>query len=314
MKFLDALHKKNQGRPPVWLMRQAGRYMPEYRALREKYSLKTLFTTPELAAEITLMPVTQFGVDAAILFSDITLIALGLGLDLDFQEGPVVFPRVTPDLELPFLPEKLEVANQAVRILKKELKVPLIGFCGGPFTTATYFCDAKKWLYSEPESFSRFLDQITDLSIEMLKNQIKAGVEAVQIFDSWGSELSQAQFQIFCVPYLKKIISSLSVPVIVFMRNGIGYSPDLISLGSALSCDWQRPMNDWRKKAPHLTLQGNLDPDLLFADPQVLKRETQFILNTMKDDPAFILNLGHGVKPKTPVENVRMFVETCKNF
>lgn len=310
--FLDALQGKNQGRPPVWLMRQAGRYMPEYRALREKHSLKTLFCTPELVAEITLMPVDQLGTDAAILFSDITLIALGLGLDLDFREGPIVSPRVTPATSLSFLPEQLDPTLEAIRLLKSQLKVPLIGFCGGPFTTATYFSDAKKWLYSDPISFHRFLEKITDLSIEVLKRQIAAGVNAVQIFDSWAAELSTQEFALFCAPYLRKIIDALSVPVILFMRGGAAFAEELCQLKpAALSCDWQWPLTEWRKRAPHLALQGNLDPDLLYAPPAVIRQKTLQILESMRSDPAFILNLGHGVKPDTPVESVRCFIDTC---
>lgn len=314
MRFLDALARKNRDRPPVWLMRQAGRYLPEYRVLREKYSLKTLFTSPDLAAQVTLMPLS-LGVDAAILFSDISLIALGLGLDLDFQEGPIVSPRVTPQFPLLFLPEKLNCATKAVAMLKPELKVPLIGFCGGPFTVATYLSDAKKWLYAEPVTFHRFLSQITDLSIEMLKSQIRAGVDVVQIFDSWAAELSREQFLAFCVPYLKRIIQSLSVPVILFMRGGAFYSKELISLNpAAISSDWQQPLTFWRDQAPNIALQGNLDPDILFAPVATVREKTREILSSMQGDPAFILNLGHGVKPGTPVENVRGVIEEASKM
>lgn len=311
MKFLDALAGKNRGAPPVWLMRQAGRYLPEYRALREKYSLKTLFCTPELAAQTTLMPIS-LGVDAAILFSDITLVAMGLGLDLDFQEGPVVTPRVTPSQPLLFLPERLQCATDAVRIVKSQLEVPLIGFCGGPFTVATYLSDAKKWLYADPLTFHRFLLQITDLSIEMLKSQIEAGVDAVQIFDSWAAELTKEQFQVFAAPYLKKIIQSCNVPVIIFMRGSCWYTDELLQLGcAAISCDWQQSLKRWREKAPKMTLQGNLDPDILYASIDIVRQKTREILDSMQGDGQFILNLGHGVKPGTPVESVRAFIDEC---
>ena len=251
----------------------------------------------------------RLGVDAAILFSDITLIALGFGLDLEFQEGPVITPRVTPELSLPFLPEKLSPATDAVKIVKSETKTPLIGFCGGPFTVATYLSDAKSWLYADPAAFHRFLSQITDLSIAMLQSQIEAGVDAVQIFDSWAAELTREQFQLFAAPYLKRIIGSLSVPVIFFMRGGSWYIDELFALNCALSCDWQQPLFHWRKKGPLTPLQGNLDPDILFASPDIVRQKTREILDSMANDPRFILNLGHGVKPKTPVESVRAFIE-----
>jgi uroporphyrinogen decarboxylase len=321
-KLLDALAQKNRSSPPVWIMRQAGRYLPEYQDLRKKYALKDLFFTPELIVETTLLPVNLLKVDAAILFSDIMVVARALGLKLDFIDGPVIQPLLDPGIidGLSYDLEKLEPIVQAIHLLKPQLKVPLLGFCGAPFTVATYliekhvgdnFSKVKKWLYSDPKSFSKLLAKIEKVSIAYLKMQIEAGVSAVQLFDSWASILSLQDFRTFCLPSYKRIIEAVNVPVIFFMRGMGAYLDDLSSLPCALSLDWQTPMQTARQKTKQ-TLQGNLDPDLLYAPLSVIQQKTKELLFSMEKDPAFIVNLGHGVKPNTPVEAVRCFVETVK--
>jgi uroporphyrinogen decarboxylase len=295
--LLEALKCNNKSRPPVWLMRQAGRYMPSYRKLREKHSLRDLFFTPELAAEVTLMPVEQIGVDAAILFSDITVVALPLGFSLDFSEGPVIHGK----LERRGM-ETLEPIAEAIRIIKPQLKVPLIGFCGGPYTVASY-------INGDP----KLLDPITDVTIEYIRMQEKAGVDAIQIFDSWADRLSAEEFQRFCVPYLKRLVDAASVPVIIFMRGASQRVEELVKLGpDAISFDWEKPMADLRKQVP-MAVQGNLNPDVLYEPLPVIREKTQELLDSMEGDPGFIVNLGHGVKPDMSVDAVRCLVDTVKS-
>lgn len=306
-RLIQALKKENHGRPPVWLMRQAGRYLPEYRKLREKYSLKELFFNPELAAEITHMPIKRFGVDAAILFSDITVVAEALGLHLEFKEGPIVSPW--EEKELSFLPEKLDPIIDAVRFIKEDLTVPLIGFCGGPFTVASYLIgDLEKTL--KYKNLPLLLDKIADVSIDYLKRQVKAGADAIQVFDSWANVLSKEQFQLYTLPYLNRFKEEVNAPFIFFMR---GAAVHLEEIPTAVSIDWECSLSSARART-NQPLQGNLDPDIFFEPLDVVKKKTKEILASMHEDPAFILNLGHGVKPGTPVDAVRCFVETAKEI
>ncbi|MBS0625641.1 MAG: uroporphyrinogen decarboxylase [Verrucomicrobia bacterium] len=321
--LLQALQRQNQDRPPVWLMRQAGRYLPDYQALRRKHTLRELFFTPKLAAEVTRMPVEQLGVDAAILFSDITVISLALGFKLDFNEGPILEPMWNGASDLPRLDVRSVLApiGETVSLLKGD--VPLIGFCGGPFTVASYLIEkhsgsdlpkTKQWLYRDPASFCRLLDQITDASCDYLQMQVEAGASAIQIFDSWAHVLSEEQFKQVCIPYWKKLLASVGVPGIVFARgNSFRVETIEAALPAAISVDWQVPVGALRKKSKAV-LQGNLDPDLLFAPSEVVQEKTEALLESMRGDPAFIVNLGHGVKPGTPVESVRTLIETVRNF
>jgi uroporphyrinogen decarboxylase len=276
-------------------MRQAGRYLPSYRKLREKHHLRELFFTPELAAEVTLLPI-ELGVDAAILFSDITVVALALGYKLDFCEGPVI----TGQLQRQSI-DVLEPIAEAIRIVKPQLKVPLIGFCGGPYTVASY-------INGDPA----LLEPLTEVTIEYLQMQEKAGVDAIQIFDSWANRLSKEEFQQFCVPYLKRLVDAVDVPVIVFMRGASVRVEELVKLGpDAISFDWTQPLSEMRKKVP-MAVQGNLNPDLLYESRSIIEKKTKELLQSMKGDPGFIVNLGHGVKPDIPVDSVRCLIETVK--
>lgn len=312
--LLAALKSSNLERPPVWLMRQAGRYMPSYRSLREKYPLKSLFFTPELASDITLMPIDQLGVDAAIIFSDITVVALALGLKLDFSEGPKVEPLLTPD-KVPLLSsdlERLDPVIEAIRLTIPRLKKPLIGFCGAPFTVATYLVEggidgAKKWAYQHPESFEMLLDKIADVSIGYLVRQVDAGASAVQIFDSWANVLSKEQFRRFCLPYYRKILSCIKAPSILFMREVAIHLDDLSELPCALSLGWASSLPSVRKRTLQ-PLQGNLDPDLLYAPHGVIRQKAKELIGSMENDRGFIANLGHGVKPDMSVDAVKTLV------
>ena len=298
MRLLKALKGQNRGRPPVWLMRQAGRYMPSYQKLRAKYPLRDLFFTPELAAQITLMPVDQLGVDAAILFSDITVVALPLGMTLDFNEGPVIAGKVhRKGIDC------LEPIAQTIRLLKPELKVPLIGFCGGPFTVARYMGGDLS-----------LLDPITEVTIEYIRMQEEAGVDAIQVFDSWAGELKPEALQTLCIPYLMRLIESTRVPVIVFMRGACRYVDELVKLNpAAISFDEELPLHTLRSKVP-MAMQGNLDPDLLYQSLPVIRQKTEELLSSMQNDPGFIVNLGHGIKKDVSFDAVKCLVDTVKRM
>lgn len=309
MKLLSALRGENQGRPPVWLMRQAGRYLPEYRSLRAQHSLRELFFTPHLAARVTHMPLARFPLDAAILFSDITVTALALGLSLDFNEGPRITPAVTPATPLVHRPEALAPIYETIQILKADLTVPLLGFCGAPFTVATYLIGdlprTLTWMRSDPAAFRLLLDQIAHATSHYLYAQQTAGVDAVQIFDSWANVLTPEEFRLYSLPYLKQLTKAVTVPSIFFMR---GISSYLEEIPCALSLDWEISPAAARLRTAQ-PLQGNLNPDLLFAPLPVLREKIKELLSQMQGDPAFIFNLGHGIKPGTPVEAVQALVE-----
>ncbi|MBX7066242.1 MAG: uroporphyrinogen decarboxylase [Parachlamydiales bacterium] len=291
--FLEALKGQNRNRPPVWLMRQAGRYMPSYQKLRAKHSLRDLFFTPELAAEITLMPIEQLGVDAAILFSDITVVALPLGMSLDFNEGPVIQGSLKRESI-----EVLEPIAKTIRMIKAQTKVPLIGFCGGPYTVARY-------MGGDPA----LLEPITEATLEYIRMQEAAGVDAIQIFDSWAGEM--ADFPSY-TPYLQRLIQSARVPVIVFMRGSCRYVDELVKLHpTAISFDSERPLHELRPKVP-MAVQGNLDPDLLYQPLPIIRQKTRELLDSMGSDPGFIVNLGHGVKKDVSFEAVKCLVDTVK--
>jgi len=281
----------------VWLMRQAGRYLPEYRAVREKYRLEEMFFTPELAAEITLMPIKRFGFDAAILFSDITVVAKALGLDLVFREGPVITGHIQS-----FDLKPLEPIFQAMRLVKQQSPVPVIGFCGGPYTVATYF-----------ETMSdELIDRLTDVSIEYVRGQIAAGADVIQIFDSWANQLEGPDFEKYSLQPLRKIIKAVNKPVIVFMRGSARRAEQIGQLGCAISIDSGCPLADIRKRVA-LPLQGNLDPEILLS-PTLVPHATRTLLDTMGSDPAFVLNLGHGILPNTPLDSVYALLEVVNNY
>ncbi len=332
-RFLEALGCRNRGRPPVWLMRQAGRYLPEYRALRERYAFEEMCRQPDLIAQVTQMPIKRFGVDAAILFSDILLILETFGRTVRFVEGvgPVVTEPIRNGADLSNMPEgaveeTLNFVAAGVRQLKQELDVPLIGFCGAPFTVASYlieggssrdFAHTKAWMYRDPVSFSALLDRISDASIRYLKMQVEAGVDAIQIFDSWANVLTHHQFSAFSLAYFQRIVDAIQpmgVPVILFCRGSSFYAEQLAQLKPAgLSLDWNGSLPQIRRSlGSDVALQGNLDPQLLFAPTDVVQRETQRLLDEMSGDPGFILGLGHGVLPKTPLESVSALVDSVK--
>lgn len=323
MRFLSALKGENFEQPPVWFMRQAGRYLPEYRALRQKHSLRDMFFTPSLAAETTLMPIRRFGFDAAILFSDITAIAPAMGFSLEFKEGPIVSSYASPSNWRNLIENRslLDPIAEAAALVKQQLNVPLIGFCGGPFTIATYLIEkhdgafipkTRAWMLSDPRGFEAFLDRICQMCIQSLQLQIQAGVDAVQVFDSWANALDDDEFDTYSLKLLKKIAESVERPVILFMRGSSVRAEKLSHIkGAAISIDMGPKLSDIRRlvKAP---LQGNLDPDLLLKPLDQVREGVRFILTDMQKDPGFIFNLGHGVKPATPIEAVSAVLEEVR--
>jgi uroporphyrinogen decarboxylase len=331
-RLLDALKGKNQGRPPMWLMMQAGRYLPEYRALRLKHSFLEMCHTPELIAEVTTMPLRRFEFDAAIVFSDILTIpeALGVGLRFDESVGPIIERPLRSAGDVKALPsidirEKLSYVAKGIKLLKPTLKVPLLGFCGAPFTLASYMIEGsssrnlhatKKWMLQDPTSFHALLDKLSDDVITSLNMQIDAGVDAVQVFDSWANVLSPSHFQEFSLKYIDKIVKAIQpkAPVIVFCKGSSVFAPLIAKIApNAISLDWNSDIHSIRKSLPSsIALQGNLDPDSLFAPIPTLKKELKSLLTSMKGNPSYIFNLGHGILPDTPLDAVHALVDTVK--
>ena len=332
--LLRTLRKENTERTPVWFMRQAGRYLPDYRVLREKYSFFERVRNPQLAAEITVMPVKQVGVDAAILFSDILVVAQALGVDVEIQEGKgplIANPIRSHDQILSLQPNRTEeilsYAIPTTRAVKDALEneVPLIGFCGSPWTLLCYmvegkgskdFSKAKQFCYEHPQSAALLLDKITEASIIYLNMQIKAGVDVIQIFDSWGGLLSPSDFKKFSLPYLDKMVKAIQpkVPVILYAKGCWYALSELQNTGAAaLGLDWTITPSFAKQQAGSCVLQGNLDPVCLLADESVVRTQTRRIVEEANRlvKPA-ILNLGHGIFPETPVENARAFVQEAR--
>jgi uroporphyrinogen decarboxylase len=321
-------------RVPVWMMRQAGRILPEYRAVREKAgSFITLATTPELAAEVTLQPVDILGVDAAIIFSDILVVpeAMGLPYEMIEAKGPI-FPKTikTPkdveNLKISDAESDLGYVLQAIDIVKKELagRVPLIGFAGAPFTIYCYmvegkgsktFSVAKKMLFSNPKMAHALLQKITDSTIAYLKAQAVHGVDLIQIFDSWAGILSPEQYRQFSLPYIAQICNAINeVPVTVFAKGAFFARKEMSKLNcEVVGLDWNMDIKESRKMIPNKTLQGNLDPCVLYAPYKEIERQTKKMLKTFGKQ-RYIANLGHGVYPDTDPEKVKCFIETVKSW
>jgi len=333
--FLRACKRIPVERTPIWIMRQAGRYLPEYRAIREKYDFLTMCKTPELAAEVTIQPVDIIDVDAAIIFSDILVVPEAMGLKLEIEEGKGPFfhnpirnvdniktlRRIDPQIDLKFVLD-------AVSLSKKELngRVPLIGFSGSPWTLLTYmvegkgsknFSEVKKFIYNETKLAHQVLEILAGSVAEYLSAQIEAGADAVQIFDTWGGILSQDDFEEFSLSYISSIIDQLKrngEPVIVFAK-GAHYKLRKISKTGAdvIGLDWTMDLGKVRKKiGDKASLQGNLDPTVLFANQEKIKEEALKVLDSFGDGSGHIFNLGHGILPDIDPENAKYLVKVVK--
>jgi uroporphyrinogen decarboxylase len=335
-RFLRACQREAVDATPVWFMRQAGRYMPEYRAIREKYSLLEICYQPELAAEVTLQPVRALGVDAAILFADILLPAIPLGVGLEFakREGPVLQNpvRTMEDVRAlnPVNPETdLGYVLEAIRILREELNgIPLIGFCGAPFTVASYiieggssreFLETKTMMYSDPQTWHALMEKLSSVLADYLVAQIRAGAQAVQVFDSWVGALSPADYETFVLPYSQKVLQAAKaegVPVIHFGTNTATLLPLMKRAGGdVIGLDWRIPLDDgWSLLGSDVAVQGNLDPALLFAPLPELKQRVHDILRRADGKPGHIFNLGHGILQNTSVDNAKAVVDMVHEF
>jgi uroporphyrinogen decarboxylase len=335
--FIKACRGLITPRTPVWIMRQAGRYLPEYRAIREKVDFLTLCKTPELAAEVTVQPVDIIGVDAAILFSDILVVpeAMGMGLELVESKGPIFSePLRTAEqianLVIPEIHDKLSFVIKAIEISKELLHdtVPLIGFSGAPWTLAAYmvegngsknFQNIKNLIYSEPKLAHKLLEKLAVVVTDYLNAKVEAGCDAIQIFDTWGGILTPDDFKEFSLRYIERIIKNVksrNVPIIVFAK-GTGHSlKQVANCGcDVVGLDWTLDIGEARKMVGEkVALQGNLDPCVLFAPEKKIQEETEKILNRFGRGEGHIFNLGHGILPDTPVENVKFFVNTVKEL
>ncbi len=334
--FLSACKREPVDVTPVWFMRQAGRYMPEYRAIREKYSLIEICHHPEIAAEVTLQPVRALGVDAAILFADILLPAIPLGVGLEFAkgEGPILQNpvRTLDDVKnlRPVDPESdLGYVMDAIRFLRGPLGgVPLIGFCGAPFTVASYlieggssreFLKTKTMMYSAPEVWHALMKKLSVVLSDYLVAQIRAGAQAVQVFDSWVGALSPQDYEEFVLPYSQKILQDAkkeNVPVIHFGTNTTTLLPLMkLAGGDVIGLDWRIPLDDgWSLLGDDIAVQGNLDPALLFAPLPEIKKRVHDILRRAGGKPGHIFNLGHGILQHTPVDNVKAVVDMVHEY
>lgn len=333
--FLRACKRQNVERTPIWIMRQAGRYLPEYRAVRAKADFLTMCKTPELAAEVTIQPVDLIGIDAAIIFSDILVIpeAMGMHLEMIESKGPV-FPNPIRNYEdakqlKEIDPTKeLKYVLDAVSLTKKNLnnRVPLIGFSGSPWTLLTYmvegkgsknFSEVKKLIYNNPELAHRILDKLSKTIADYLSAKIEAGCNAVQIFDTWGGILSQKDFEEFSLQYVEKIISQIKrkdEPV-VFFAKGVHFKLDKIAnIGAdVIGLDWTMDLGEVRKQIGHkVALQGNMDPTVLYANKDYIRKEVKNVLTSFGKGNGHIFNLGHGVLPDVDPENVKALVQFVK--
>lgn len=331
-RFLRACARLPVDATPVWFMRQAGRYMPEYRAIRKKYSLLEIVQRPQVAAEVTLQPVQAMDIDAAILFADILLPLVPMGLNLEFVqgEGPLIHNPVRTDEDvarLRNLDAKSDLGHvlETIRLVRRELngKVPLIGFCGAPFTTASYmieggpsrnFIHTKTLMYTAPEVWNRLMDKVAGALESYLLAQVEAGAQAVQMFDSWVGALNPQDYQQYVLPFSRRILSALRATGVPVIHFGTGTANLLESMkgagGTVIGLDWRIPLDQgWNLLGDDIAVQGNLDPVSLFAPTAVLRQHVQDVLQRAGGRPGHIFNLGHGILQHTPVENVRAVVD-----
>ena len=333
--LLRTLRGEQTERPPVWMMRQAGRYLPEYMVLREKYGFFERCQTPELACEITLQPIDIVGVDAAILFSDILVVPQAMGLEVQLVESkgpllpdPIKTAADMKRIRVPEISETLGYVMDAIRLIKKELngRVPLIGFAGAPWTILCYmvqgkgsktFDEAKAFCYTQPELAHQLLQMITDTTIAYLSEQIAAGADTVQIFDSWGGLLGPADFETLSLQYMRQIVAAIKdkAPTILFAKGAWHSLEEMAATGAhGLGIDWCiQPQRARQFAGNNVTLQGNFDPAKLLGPIPVIKKEVTAMLDAFGPG-RYIANLGHGILPNVPVAHAKAFVDTVKEY
>jgi uroporphyrinogen decarboxylase len=334
--FLKAALSQQTERPPVWMMRQAGRFMPQYWEIKNKYSFLEMCKTPEIAADVTMLPVDLLGIDAAILFSDILVTGEAMGGDLSFTQGvgpkfanPVRTQKDVDNLSIDCIGELQYVAD-AIKVIQQRLKgsIPLIGFAGAPFTVMSYLVEGgsskdfkltKLMLHNEPELAHQLLSKIATVTADYLNLQIAAGVNAVQIFDSWAQALSWDDYTEFSHRYIVEIISKLNrkdIPVISFCKGSSVFAPLMAEAKpDVISIDWNVDLLDIKSRLPKgIAVQGNLDPHILYADKKVIKERIHRLFERMRGENGFIFNLGHGIMPDIPFDNVKYAVEVIKEY
>jgi uroporphyrinogen decarboxylase len=332
--FLRACRGLTVERTPVWLLRQAGRYQPEYRAIREKHSLLEIIRTPELAAQVTLLPIDAFDLDAAIVFSDILPSLVGMGLDLDFVKGdgplirnPIATRRDVDLLGTPPADETMSGTLDAIRIVREELEsrdVPVIGFAGAPFTLASYaiegatskdFAATKAFMLSEPAAWKRLLGKLVTVQADYLLAQARAGAQALQVFDSWaGRALGREDYLRYVAPHNRELfarVAEAGVPVVNFSLGVGAYLSDAAACGGdVVGLDWALPLDvAWERVGFDRPVQGNLDPATLLAPWRELRFRIDDVLDRAAGRPGHVFNVGHGLTPRTPVDNVRRLVD-----
>jgi uroporphyrinogen decarboxylase len=331
-RFIKACRRERPDATPVWFMRQAGRFLQEYRKIREKHSLIDICKDPELCAEVSALPVNALHVDAAILFADIMLPLEGMGVRFRIADGvgPVIlsslrdFQSVSslrylePDSDVPFVMDAISATKKLL-----DSRVPLIGFCGAPFTLASYiieghgtrdFLKTKKLMYTDPETWHMLMDKLSTSMGTYLRAQANAGVDAVQLFDSWVGCLSPADYHTFVLPYSRRVLGYLKDSAIPCIHFGTGTATILEEMrqagGDVFGIDWRIPIDvAWQRLGYDIAIQGNLDPAVLLADSDLIKTQTADILKRVGNRPGHIFNLGHGILPETPQENVQQLVE-----
>lgn len=333
--FIRAALSQETERPPVWMMRQAGRFMPEYWEIKNKYSFLEMCKTPEIAADVTMLPVDLLGIDAAILFSDILVTAEAMGGDLSFEQGvgprfsnPVRTLADAQQLSVDCL-DRLQYVADAIKVIQQRLNgsIPLIGFAGAPFTILSYLVEGasskdfkrtKLLLNNEPELAHLILQKIADVTVDYLNMQIDAGVNAVQLFDSWALALSWNDYRDFSHYYNKQILSKIkrSVPVISFCKGSSVFAPMMAEANpDVISVDWNADLKNIKQALPEdIAVQGNLDPFVLYADKKVIKDKIIQLFERMRGEKGFIFNLGHGIMPDIPFDNVKYAIDTVKEF
>ena len=331
-RFLDACWRRPVDRTPIWIMRQAGRYLPNYRAIRKSVSFLDLCRTPDLAAEVTCQPVEEIGVDAAIIFSDIMIPAIMMGLSVDFDHGPphVSDPiRSSADVERLQVPDPEEAAGfvmEAIRLTARSVEVPVIGFAAAPFTLATYMIEGgpsrhyertKAMALGQPALWRQLVERIAETTTAYLSAQVAAGASAIQLFDTWAGVLGPADFVQAALPGVQQILSSIDrggreVPLIYFPRGCGAYLHHLENCGAdVIGLDWTVDIGEARRTlGDRVAVQGNLDPTALFLPQPEIERRARLVLEAAGPAPGHVFNLGHGILPQTPPENARFLVDT----
>ena len=334
--FLDAAFSKQTERPPVWMMRQAGRFMPQYWEIKNKYSFLEMCKTPEIAADVTMLPVDLLGIDAAILFSDILVTGEAMGGDLSFTQGvgPKFANPVCTEADIDALAtdclDKLQYVADAIKVIQQRLNgsIPLIGFAGAPFTVMSYLVEGgsskdfkltKLLIHNHPELAHKLLAKIAKVTTDYLNLQIEAGVNALQLFDSWALALSWNDYQEFSHQYNQQIIAGLNrtnIPVISFCKGSSVFAPIMAEAKpDVISVDWNADLLNIKKALPAgIAVQGNLDPHILYADQPVIKKHIHQLFERMRGENGFIFNLGHGIMPDIPFDNVKYAIDVVKAF